>query len=48
MRIPMAEITKVVTPINVTEGISATFKKVTGVSPKDYKNGGQEPERRTV
>ena len=27
---------------------SATFKKVTGVSPKDYKNGGQEPERRTV
>lgn len=27
---------------------SATFKKVTGVSPKDYKNGGQEPERRTI
>lgn len=27
---------------------SATFKKVTGISPKDYKNGGQEPERRTV
>ena len=27
---------------------SATFKKVTGVSPKNYKNGGQEPERRTV
>ena len=27
---------------------SATFKKVTGVSPKDYKNGSQEPERRDV
>lgn len=27
---------------------SATFKKVTGVSPKDYKNGTPESERRTL
>ena len=27
---------------------SAAFKKAMGQSPKDYKNGGQEPERRTV